>query len=424
MLNVIDVLEERGLIEAVTSEEARNFLSSPRVVYCGFDPTADSLHLGHLVGMMGLAWFQRCGHVPIALIGGATGMVGDPSGKSVERTLLDEAAIQRNIEGIRCNLEQVLDFSHAEVPAKILNNADWFGDFTFIDFLRDVGKHFRVGTMLAKDSVRRRMESDEGLSFTEFSYQLLQGYDFYHLNKEHGVSVQLGGSDQWGNITAGTDLVRRLGGGEVMGLTFPLLTKSDGKKFGKSEEGTVWLSRDKFSPYQFYQYLVRVPDEEVCKLLRMVTFLPMEEIRELERSMQTSEYVPNTAQKILARELTRLVHGEEGLEKAQKATEVATPGSQTILDVETLESVAQDMPSAQFDSESVLGSSLLDLYVKTGMQKSKGEARRLVRNGGAYLNNLQIQDENKMIQEADLVGGRLMVIGVGKKRKLLVQVVN
>ena len=424
MANVIDVLQERGFIEAMTSEELREMANKPFRVYCGFDPTGDSLHIGHMVALMGLAWFQRFGHTPVAIIGGATGMIGDPSGKSTERQLLTEDIISSNMQGIRKNLETLLDFSKQTTTPMILNNLDWFKDFSFIGFLRDVGKYFRIGPMLAKDSVKQRMNSEEGMSFTEFSYQLLQGYDFLHLSDHYNVSVQIGGSDQWGNITAGTDLIRKVRGTPAFGITFPLLTRSDGQKFGKSEKGAVWLSPEKFSPYEFYQYFIRVPDADVLKLMRLLTFIDMAEIRGYEELMQRSDYVPNTVQKRLAEEITRMVHGEEGLKTALRVTEGAAPGSDTMLDVETLESIAQDMPSQLLFQNDVIGQKVVDIMVKVGLQPSKGEARRLIRNGGVYLNNAKVGDENATILVNDLIGGRLLLLATGKKNKVLVRIEN
>ncbi|MEC7839311.1 MAG: tyrosine--tRNA ligase [Chlamydiota bacterium] len=420
MANVIDVLRERGFIDSVTNEEIRNLSDAPLSVYCGFDPTSDSLHLGNLVSIMGLAWFQRCGHTPVAIVGGATGMIGDPSGKSHERNLLDEDALKVNLAGITENLKTILDFDAENKPV-ILNNYDWYKNFPMIDFLRSVGKHFRIGTMLAKDSVKGRFESEEGMSFTEFSYQLLQGYDFLHLYREHGVTVQLGGSDQWGNITAGTDLVRKVTGDSVSGVTFPLLTRSDGKKFGKSEKGAIWLSSDKLSPYEFYQYLIRITDEDVIKLMRMLTFMEMDEIRHYEKLMQEASYIPNTAQKRLAEEVTRLVHGEEGLSRAVKATKGAAPGSDTKLDAETLEMIASDMPSKNLQKDDVIGSTVVEVIVKAEIQPSKGAAKRMVEGGGVYLNNKKVADVRTSIEEADLIEGRLLLLAVGKKNKVLIR---
>lgn len=422
MGNVIDTLKERGFIEALTAEELRDRAQKPLKVYCGFDPTSESLHLGNLVGIIGLAWFQRFGHTPVAIVGGATGMIGDPSGKSMERPMLDDANIARNCQGIRKNLEAVLDFNHPTAPAVILNNYDWFKQFSLIGFLRDVGRYFRVGPMLAKESVKVRLQSEEGLSFTEFSYQVLQGYDFLYLYDNHGVELQLGGSDQWGNITAGTELIRKVRGTSAFGLTFPLLTRADGQKFGKSEKGAIWLSPERLSPYEFYQYLYRVTDADVIRLMCMLTFMEMREIREYEAMMQQPDYVPNTAQKRLAQEVTRIVHGEEGLQTALKVTEGIKPGAETALDHAVLEQLARDMPNVTLSTADVVNAKLIDLLVKTGLQPSKGQARKLVQNGGVYLNNQQVSDGEQQITAQDLLEGRLLLLAVGKKNKLIVRV--
>jgi tyrosyl-tRNA synthetase len=424
MANIIDVLRERGFIDSVTSEDIRQLTEQPIKVYCGFDPTADSLHLGNLVAIMGLAWFQRFGHTPVAIMGGATGMIGDPSGKSVERQLLDEPTIQTNLKGIRKNLEAILDFNHPTVKAIILNNFDWFKNFSFIQFLRDVGKLFRLGPMLAKDSVKTRLNSEDGMSFTEFCYQTLQGYDFLHLFENQGVTVQLGGSDQWGNITAGTELIRKVHGKPAHGITFPLLTKSDGQKFGKSEKGAIWLSPDKISSYEFYQYLIRVEDADVINLMRMLTFMDMAEIRQYEQMMKDPTYIPRTAQKRLAEEITRLVHGEEGLKTAIKVTEGIAPGSETKLDAEMLENLARDMPSSEMKRENVINKKLIDLLVETKLQTSKSEARRLIRNGGVYINNEKTDDENYIIDEKCLISNRLILLAAGKKNKMIIRCIT
>ena len=424
MSNIIDVLQERGFIEALTHEEIKNIANKPFTVYCGFDPTGDSLHVGHMVALMGLAWFQRYGHKPIALVGGATGMIGDPSGKSQERQLLDEQSLVENVKGITKNLETLLDFSKEQTLPLILNNFTWFKEFSFIGFLRDIGKYFRVGTMLAKESVKNRMTSEEGMSFTEFSYQLLQGYDFLYLNDHFDVSVQIGGSDQWGNITAGIELVRKMRAKSVFGITFPLLTRSDGQKFGKSEKGAVWLSPDKCSPYEFYQYFIRVPDADVIKLMRLLTFMDMKEIRDYEKQMSDTDYVPNTSQKRLAEEITRLVHGEEGLQVALKVTLGASPGSETKLDGKTLEAISHDMTSYDISLKDLIGKKIIDLMTLVALQKSKSEARRLILNGGAYLNNEKIVDENEIIDAARLIEGRLLLLSAGKKNKILIRVTD
>jgi len=418
---LMDCLKERGFVEAITSPDLEERLNSPLKAYIGFDPTADSLHLGNFVCMQLLAWFQRYGHTPVIVLGGATGKIGDPSGKSKERPLLDAQTIAYNTAQIRKNFERVLDFS-GKLPMPIFyNNEEWFEGISFIDFLREVGKHFRIGTMLAKESVRSRVQSEEGMSFTEFSYQLLQAYDFYHLFQRE-VPLQMGGSDQWGNITAGIELIRKLTGKVSYGLTFPLLVRSDGKKFGKSEEGAIWLSEEKLSAYEFYQYLVRIPDEDIIPLMKRLTFMEMEEIRLMERSMSQSSYEPNTAQKKLAEELTRQVHGQEGLEKALKATRGAGPGVLGELDETVIEQIALDIPNVEMEFQEVIQSKFTDLAVKSGLLSSKGEAIRLIQNQGAYLNHQKVNHSTVSIQEADLIGGKFVLLGAGKKKQMLIRV--
>lgn len=424
MRNLLDCLQERGLVDAITSEELRQHLEKPLKIYIGFDPTADSLHLGNLVGIIALRWFQKFGHIPIALLGGATGRIGDPSGKSQERPLLDSATIQANVERIRTHFEKVLDFSDTAARPMIVNNDDWFAKIPFVDFLRDVGKHFRVNVMMTKESVKARLNSEEGISFTEFSYQILQAYDFYHLCETEGVVLQMGGSDQWGNITAGIELIRKKAGKTAYGLTFPLLTRSDGKKFGKSEEGAIWLAEDRCSPYQFYQYLYRTLDADVIKLLRMLTFVEMEEIRELEQAMTRPDYIPNTAQKKLAEELTLLIHGKKGLETALRVTEGASPGQKGALDPETFREIMKDMPHVDLSKADVVGQRYVDLATKIGLQSSKGEATRLVAQGGAYLNNEKIEDPQLRITTEHLIGGEFLLFAAGKKKKIIVRILS
>lgn len=438
--DVVDVLKERGLLDACTNEdELREAAASGSLsVYCGFDPTADSLHLGNLLGIVVLAWFQRCGHTPVALLGGATGRVGDPSGKSAERPVLDDATINANTEGIKKILEDVLRNS-AEMAAEdgvvdakaavVMNNLEWFGEMGFLEFLREIGKYARVGTMMAKDSVKTRLDSEQGMSFTEFSYQLLQGYDFCHLFKTHDVRVQVGGSDQWGNITAGTDLIRRIldkdqtEGKGAFGATFPLLLKENGQKFGKSEDGAVWLAASRLSPYKFYQYMVQSTDADVIRFMKMLTFVPLEEIDAMETAMKSDDYVPNTAQKKLAEETTRFVHGAEGLRKALKATEGLRPGADTVLDAETLEALAEVIPTSELKLAEVLGQPVVDVMALAGLQKSKGEAKRLVKGGGARLNNVKVESEDAVVGEADVIEGRVMMLAAGKKNKMLIKIV-
>lgn len=417
MKNIIDILEARGFIESMTSDEIITLSNQPLKLYVGFDPTSDSLHLGNLVGIMALAWFQKFGHTPIAIVGGATGMIGDPSGKSIERNLLDPETLNENLEGIRRSLSAVLGDQ-----VEILNNYEWFSNIGFIDFLRDVGKHFRLSTMLGKESVKTRLASEEGISFTEFSYQLLQAYDFLHLYDTYNVTVQLGGSDQWGNITAGTELVRKMRGESVHGLTYPLLTRSDGKKFGKTEEGAIWLNSDKLSAYDFYQYLFTTSDTDVPKMFRMLTFLELEEIQEIEAEMQRKEYIPNTAQRRLAEEITRIVHGERGVEEALRVTKAAQPGAKTILDRQTLQALAKEMQSITLSSDEVIGQKLIDVIVTANMLGSKGEARRMINGGGVYLNNEQVSDEQFTIAPNHVIEGEFLLLGIGKKKKFIVKI--
>lgn len=421
MKNVIEVLSERGFIDQITNEDLKERCNTPLFVYNGMDPSADSLHLGNLLGIVALAWFQKMGHTPIALLGGATGRIGDPSGKSTERNLLDDETLAHNVASIEKFLKKILSFPDGPSPL-IVNNNDWLSSFSFVDFMRDVGKHFRISQMLAKDSVRSRLNSEDGLSFTEFCYQTLQAYDFYYLHQKYGVCLQMGGSDQWGNITAGVELNRKLGGSPIYGLTWPLLTRSDGKKFGKSEEGAVWLSAEKLSPYHFYQYLIRVPDADVIRMLKMLTFVDLEEIREIEKEMQTSGYVPNSAQKRLAAEVTRFVHGEEGLLAAEKVTEGINPGSDATLSASVLKQLSSDMPNALLKEEDVVGQKFVDLSVRIGLIPSKSEAIRLIKNGGAYFNNERISDPQFIFHKEHLLDGECLLLSAGKKKRILITI--
>ncbi|EFJ18906.1 hypothetical protein SELMODRAFT_111886 [Selaginella moellendorffii] len=416
--NVVEILEQRGLVESIAGESLKKACDEkPIKVYCGFDPTAESLHLGNLLGIVVLEWFQRCGHETVALLGGATGRIGDPSGKSAERPVMDEATIEKNTQGIQALLTEIL-----QQKAVVLNNYDWWKEFSLLEFLRDVGKFARVGTMVAKESVKRRLALEEGISFTEFTYQLLQGYDFVHLYKSNGVSVQIGGSDQWGNITAGIDLVRKLlQRDDAYGLTFPLLVKSDGTKFGKSEGGAVWLSSKFLSPYHFYQHLFATPDSDVIKMLRMLTFVELEEIEALEKSMSEPGYVANTAQRRLAEEVTRFVHGEDGLEEALKVTQALAPGSTTTLDWTAIEAISKDVPSCTLDSSIVVGP-VVDLCVSCGLAPSKAVARRLIKQGGIYMNNAKVDDERLLVAESDIIDGKMLLLSAGKKNKMVVRI--
>lgn len=420
-LNVIEILEERGFVEALTSEDLKKSVSSPISFYIGFDPTAKSLHLGNLMGIVAMRWFQKCGHRPYILVGGATGKIGDPSGKSQERPLLTQETLLENVASIKKQLERFLDFSHPTASPVLVNNDDWFSKMSFTDVLRDVGKHFRIGTMLGKESVRARIQSEEGMSYTEFSYQLLQAYDFYYLAKNDDVILQIGGSDQWGNITAGIEFTRKVLHKNVYGMTFPLLTRSDGKKFGKSEGGAVWISSDLYSPYKFYQYLYRISDDDVISLLKKLTFVSLNEINEYEKGIKEGNLAPNTAQKRLAEEVTVFVHGKEGLETAQRVTMATMPGSNALLDGRILAEIKDDMPNISFKKEEIIGKKLLDLFVDGRLASSKGEVTRLIKNGGAYINNQKIEGAEKVLSEDDLIDGLYVLLSAGKKSRLLVE---
>lgn len=422
MKNVIETLTERGLFEAMTSPDLPRYVESPAAVYAGFDPTSSSLQVGNFVTIMALAHFQRCGHKVVALAGGATGMIGDPSGKASERKLLSTEEVQANLEGVRENLSRFLDFESKTAPAKIVNNNDWMRNFSYVDFLRDVGKHFRVGAMLGKESVRARMESESGLSYTEFSYQLIQAYDFLHLLDAEGCRIQIGGSDQWGNITAGVDLIRKLRSVEAYGLTFPIICDSSGQKFGKSEGNAVYLDHNRTSYYDFYQFFMRVEDADVIRFLKIFTFLPLEEIEALQRETLSAPE-KRSAQKRLAEEITRTVHGETGLQSARRTSEVFFGGTLDGLKAEDLLRVFANVSSAEMARDQVLDAPVVDVAVGSGLCKSKGEARRLIADGGLYVNNVRIGDAAARVSADSFVDGRVLVLRSGKKNFHLVKVV-
>ena len=423
MDNAIEVLKARGLFEDVTSPEIIKHVETPTAVYAGFDPTSNSLQVGNFVTIMGLAHFQRCGHKVIALAGGATGMIGDPSGKADERKLLTPDEVNRNLEGVRENLSRFLDFEDKRAPALIVNNNDWMSKFTYIDFLRDVGKHFRMGTMLGKESVRARMEGDSGMSYCEFSYQLIQAYDFLHLWESEGCRLQIGGSDQWGNITAGVELIRRLRGGEAYGLTFPIICDSSGQKFGKSAGNAVYLDQRRTSYYDFYQFFIRTEDKDVIRFLKIFTFLPLAEIEELEREMLKAPE-KRLPQKKLAEVMTRTVHGEVGVATAQKASEVLFGGSMDGMKADDLIKVFANVPSRELPLDSIRDVGFLEVAVTAGLCKSKGEARRLVMEGGFYINNIRMAEPTGKITGDMLVDGRVVVMRAGKKNYCLVKSVK
>jgi tyrosyl-tRNA synthetase len=423
---LLDDLRWRGLVHQTTDDPNLSawLEKEPRTVYAGFDPTAESLHVGHLLPLLMLRRFQRAGHKPIAVVGGATGMIGDPSGKSQERNLLAREDLARNVAALREQMRQFLDFDAGRNAAELVNNFDWVGPFSYLEFLRDVGKKFPVNVMLAKDSVKSRLGRDDaGLSYTEFSYMLLQAYDFVYLFDKFNCELQVGGSDQWGNITAGIDLGRRMRRVQLYGVTCPLLTKSDGTKMGKTESGTLWLSAARTSPYQFYQYWIRVEDADVSKCLRMLTTLSHEEIESLDASRQAYA-AKRQSQTRLAEEMTRLVHGNEGLSVAQRATEIFYGAEISNLSDAQLTEIFADVPSQEL-RRNVLsddgGLSIVDALVAAGLAKSKGDARRTVQQGGAYVNNRRIESVDARLTAADLVSETVMVLRSGKKNYALLR---
>lgn len=415
----------RGLIHQTTDDA---FLpewlrTGRRTVYCGFDPTADSLHVGSLLPLMMLRRFQKAGHRPIALVGGATGMIGDPSGKSEERNLLSVDQLRENVVGLQRQMRQFLDFDSSD-SAVLVNNFDWMRGFSYLDFLRDVGKNFPVNVMLGKDSVAKRLDSEAGLSYTEFSYMLLQAYDFAYLNREYGCELQIGGSDQWGNVTAGIDLGRRMHGVKLYGLTCPLLTKTDGSKMGKTEHGAIWLSAARTSPYQFYQYWINVADEDAGKCLRFLTELDREEIESLDRSRAEQPHLRDS-QRRLAESLTSLVHGDSGLQSAQRATEIFFGAEIADLNDAQLLEIFADVPSQQLARDQLGGDGLnvVEAATVAGLAKSKGEARRAIEQGGLYVNNRRVESLDRQLTAADLASESVMVLRSGKKRYALLRFV-
>lgn len=424
-MDIHDELSWRGLIHQATDADglAAWLGQQARTIYAGFDPTADSLHVGHFLPLMTLRRFQQAGHRPIALVGGATGMIGDPSGKSQERNLLDVETLRANVASIEGQMRRLLDFDAGDHAALLVNNYDWMSQFGYLDFLRDIGKNFPVNVMLAKDSVKSRLErADSGLSYTEFSYMLLQAYDFVHLYQNHGCDLQIGGSDQWGNITAGIDLGRRMTGAQLQGFTLPLLTKSDGAKMGKTESGAVWLSPDRTSPYVFYQYWINVADEDAGKCLRLLSDLDRAEIEALDLA-RAEEPHRRASQRRLAQSLTQLVHGADGLASAERATAVFFGAEiDNLSDRELLEIFAdvpnQKVPRRKLDGD---GLPLTEALTLAGLAKSKGEARRTIQQGGAYVNNRRQADIDTCLTPADLAGERVAVLRAGKKRYGLLQ---
>ena len=426
MKNFFEELKWRGMIHDVTPGTEEELKKGQMSAYVGIDPTGDSLHIGHLVSIMILKHFQACGNKPYALVGGATGMIGDPSMKSAERNLLDEETLAHNVACIKAQLGKFLDFdSDAPNAAKLVNNYDWMKDYTFINFTRDIGKLITVNYMMSKDSVKKRLsrDSSEGMSFTEFTYQLLQGYDFLYLYEHEGVKLQLGGADQWGNITTGTELIRRVLGQEAYALTCPLITKSDGGKFGKTEKGNIWLDAERTSPYQFYQFWLNVSDADAEKYIKIFTMLDREII---EKAIEDHRQCPEARglQKLLAREVTVMVHGEKEYDNAVRASQMlfgkATADDLRSLDEKTFLAVFDGVPTFEIEKDKLPCPILDFLAVETGIFPSKGEARKMIQGNGFSLNKEKVSDFNRDITDADIIDGKYILAQKGKKDYYLV----
>ena len=426
--NFVEELTWRGMIHTVTPGAEEHLMEGMRSAYVGFDPTADSLHIGNLVPIMLLAHYQRCGHRPVALVGGATGMIGDPSGKSNERNLLDEKTLRHNQEAIKGQLAHFLDFeSNAANAAELVNNYDWMKDFSFLEFIRDVGKHITVNYMMAKDSVKNRISSDssEGMSFTEFTYQMVQGYDFLHLYREMDCSIQMGGSDQWGNITTGTELIRRIASGKGFAITCPLITKSDGSKFGKSEGGNIWLDANRTSPYKFYQYWLNSSDEDAEKYIKIFSFLDKENIDELvEKHNENRGF--KLLQKRLAEEVTKIVHSDEEFKNAKKASEILFSKTFKVdiktLDEETFLDVFEGVPQAEISRNELSELDMIGaLAAKTNFLASNSEARRALKENAVSVNKEKVK-ENYQLSSEDLINDRYIILNKGKKHTYIIKV--
>ncbi|MBN1873013.1 MAG: tyrosine--tRNA ligase [Anaerolineae bacterium] len=422
MTNVFEEFKWRGLLHSFTDGAPEVLASEKVTVYIGFDPTSNSLQVGNLLALMGLARMQRFGHSPIAVAGGGTGMIGDPSGKTSERQLLTLEEVQANVEDVKPQLERFLDFEVKGNPACVVNNADWLTTVSMMDFLRDVGKHFTVNYMVAKDSVKSRLEREDGISYTEFSYMLLQSYDFLQLFDHYGCTMQCGGSDQWGNIVAGVELIRRVRGERAYGLVYPLIMNADGTKLGKTEKGTIWLDGKRTSPYRFYQFWLNRDDADVVDDLKHFTWLGFDDIAGLAHKVATQPE-RREAQRALAQELTRMVHDETALAKAEQASQVLFGGEIAGLSAEEIGDIFAEVPSSEVTKSTFEGAGipLADLLTDTGVTKSKGEARRLIKNGGVYVNNIQAEDEATVTLE-DSIEGQFVVLRKGKKTYHLVQV--
>jgi tyrosyl-tRNA synthetase len=426
MRNPVDEYHWRGMLQDLTEGAHEAFSEGPRKAYIGFDPTAESLHVGSLMPIMGLVHLQRAGHVPIGLVGGGTGLIGDPSGKDQERQLLTKEKAEENLAGIRSQLEHFLDFDASENPALMVNNLEWLGDLKTVDFLRDIGKHFSVNALLRKESIRRRLEEEDGgISFTEFTYALMQAYDFLVLNDRYDCTVQMGGSDQWGNITAGIDLIRRMRGKKAYGVVFPLVTSATGAKFGKTEGGTIWLDPGRTSPYRFYQYWLNTDDQDVVPYLKWFTLLGEEEVGELVVAVEERPH-ERGAQRALAEDVTGRVHGETGLARARQATQVLFGGALEGLSGEEIADIFSDVPSSEFPRQSFEGDGmpLLTLLAEAGVTSSKGDARRSIQAGGVYLNNVRVEDVDRSVGLSDTLEGRFLVLRKGKKNYHLAKLLS
>ena len=427
MTNIFDELSWRGLLSENT-DGVRDLVKDQKItVYNGFDPTGDTLHIGHLVPMMSLARWQRFGHTPIAVAGGGTAMIGDPSGKSEERNLLTHEEIEHNLASIKGQLASLLDFDVKSNPAIIVNNYDWLSELNLMEFLRDIGKHFTINYMMAKDSVRSRLDREgEGISYTEFSYMLMQSYDFLHLFDNYNCLVQAGGSDQWGNITAGIELIRRMRSAKVQGVAYPLITNASGSKFGKTAGGeTAWLDPQRTSPYRFYQFWLNTDDADVVNYLKYFTWLTRPEIAEFEHTVEEHPE-QREAQRALAREMTRMIHGKTALVKAEQASSVLFGGDLEGLSAEDIQDIFADVPSSEVSREALGGEgvSVVDLLVASDLATGKGDARRSIKGGGIYLNNQRMSDTAQMATIADAVEGQFLILRKGRKRYHLVQVVG
>ena len=422
-MNVFEEFQWRGLVYQASEGLPEVLAKEKMTAYIGFDPTAASLHVGSLLQIMMLSHMQRNGHSPIAIAGGGTGMIGDPSGKTEERKLLSKEKLAENVQGIKQQLAKFLDFNAPTNPARLVNNADWLATIPTIEFLRDVGKYFTVNYMLAKESVKRRIEQEQGISFTEFSYMLLQAYDFLVLFDRYRCTLQIGGSDQWGNITAGIDLIRSQRGAQAHGLVVPLLTTASGTKFGKTEAGTVWLDPQLTSPYRFYQFWFNTEDRDVIGYLKLFTFLAQSEIEELANQLTTAPE-KRDAQRILARQVTRLVHGDAELAKAERASQVLFGAEISELSVKDVLDIFADVPSSEIAKTKIDGMSIVELLTLSGLAASKSDARRLIQSGGINLNNRRVQDVNHTVSLAQSIDGQVLILRKGAKQYHVVKILN